>query len=68
MTTELITYGPIYATRFPALNYQRIGSDWRMLDVSTGAPIGPRYPTREELLVDLDRVARLCGFDERGAS
>jgi hypothetical protein len=67
MSVRLVSVGPIYPTRFPGLNYQRIGRDWRMLDASTGATIEAIYPTRGELLSDLPRVAKARGLDERGA-
>ena len=56
--------GPVVPTRYRELAYQHRGDHWRLLDVGGAAPgvepagIGPQYPTRGELLADLDRYAR----------
>jgi hypothetical protein len=56
--------GPVKPTRFPELGYQHQGKDaWRILDRSTGAAVGPLYPTRESLLADLERFAGVFGCE-----
>ena len=64
---KLYTPGPVSRTRFPELGYQHRGDHWRILDLTGGvrpddAPgVGPLYPTRAELLADLDRYAAAFG-------
>ena len=49
-------------TRFLELNYVKIKDGlWRIVDASTGAPVGPHYRTKMELLADLDRFASVFG-------
>lgn len=49
------------ATRFPELSYERIDPRcWRFVDAD-GSEIGPMYPTKAELLADLDRFATHYG-------
>jgi len=71
MTTRTAGFGPIKATRYAELRYQRQGvANWRLLDVYAEAvsrlmgndpadplPVGPSYATEAELLADLDRYA-----------
>ena len=60
---KLYTPGPVVRTRFPELAYQHRGDHWRILDVTGGGEsgVGPQYPTRAELLADLERYAAAFG-------
>lgn len=52
----------IYPTRYPELGYAQHGPNlWRIIDMETGAAIGPHYKSKTELLADLDRYARVFG-------
>jgi hypothetical protein len=42
-------------TRFPEIGYTKNGPHWRFVDTGTGATIGDHYPTKTELLCDLQR-------------
>jgi hypothetical protein len=53
------TFGPVKATRFPELHYQRQVDRWRIIDDTR--PIGPAYPTEAALLADLERFASEYG-------
>lgn len=46
-------------TKVPFLKIGKVGSDWRVFDVSDGrnAVVGPIYGTKKELLEDFDRYA-----------
>jgi hypothetical protein len=62
----------IYRTRFLELGYHNWGpGHWRFLDLSDpdGRPadVGPVYPTRAELLADLQRYAAERGCMGAGA-
>lgn len=58
---QFVTFGPIHPTRFPDLRYQRQGDgNWRILELD-GFAVGPQYPTRLELLSDLERFAEVYG-------
>ena len=58
----MIRESEIHTTRYPELNYQLQGAgNWRILDSSTGAAVGPSYRTRAELLADLARFAEVFG-------
>ena len=51
-------------TRFPELGYRQDGPGlWRIyaLDDGRESAVGPFYPTKAELLADLDRYAREYG-------
>lgn len=49
----------IYKTRFPELGYTLSEPGlWRVVDLSTGAHVGPHYRSKAELLADLERYAR----------
>ena len=43
------------ATRYKELGYHKESTGWRFNDTETGAAIGPLYPTKIELLCDLER-------------
>lgn len=45
-------------TRYPELGYFEHGSTWRIATTEDGAPVGPAYTSKAELLADLDRYAR----------
>jgi hypothetical protein len=60
------TFGAPVPTRFTGLAYQRQGSHFRILDLSTGHAVGQRYRTRTALLDDLPRFAEQ--FGEKGGS
>jgi len=52
----------IHSTRYPELGYaNHAPSLWRIIDMETGAVIGPHYKSKAELLADLDRYARVFG-------
>lgn len=55
------TFGPPIPTRFAELAYQRQGSHFRILDTSTGLPVGQSYRKRATLIDDLERFARDFG-------
>lgn len=49
-------HGPERVTQYNELHYQRQGAgNWRLIDTSTGATIGPNYPSEKTLLADLQR-------------
>ena len=56
----------VFRTRYKLLGYQRQGGRhdgrWRVIDLQTGAAIGPQYVYRSELLADLDRFAEVYGY------
>jgi hypothetical protein len=61
---KLVEFGAVQKTRFRELSYQCQGKgNWRFLDNSTGAAIGPQHPTRKSLLTDLERYAEVFGCD-----
>jgi hypothetical protein len=54
----------IHKTRFPELGYVHDGPAlWRIVDLTDARPsrIGPLYPSRAELLADLQRYAEQYG-------
>lgn len=48
-------------TRFKALFYFKWGDTWRICDAD-GAPTGPPYRTKMELLGDLERISKNWGY------
>jgi hypothetical protein len=49
-------------TRYPNLYYQMIMPGcWKIIDSTTGQSVGPSYLTKDELLADLDRFAKVYG-------
>lgn len=53
-------YGPERVTQYNEFHYQRQGAgNWRLIDTSTSATIGPNYPSEKTLLADLDRQYRM---------
>jgi hypothetical protein len=54
----------LHRTRYKELGYSRITRDlWRLIDLETGADIGPYYRTKAELLGDLTRYATDYGCE-----
>ena len=51
----------IRPTRFKELGYAKVGREWRIVDTETESTVGPRYPTKAELLGDLHRYATEYG-------
>lgn len=52
----------LHPTRYPELGYRKDAPDcWRFVDRSTDASVGLQYPTKSELLADLDRYAAVFG-------
>ncbi len=50
---------PARRTRYPGLGYTQVLRDlWRVVDMSTGAHVGPHYRTKTELMADLPRYAQ----------
>lgn len=60
-TVRLVTFGPRHSTRYRELDYQRQGDCWRFIDTSTDNNVGPQYPTKDELLADLEQYAANFG-------
>jgi hypothetical protein len=55
------------ATRYAELGYRKVlPTLWRIVDMATGAEIGPHYRTKAELLADLARYAKDFGCQEAG--
>ena len=51
-----------YSTKYPELKFRQDSRDnWRIVDASNSASIGPSYPTRAALLADLDAFAVVFG-------
>lgn len=42
-------------TRYSELGYRKSSDGWQLVDTSTGAAIGPHYPTKTEMFTDLQR-------------
>lgn len=52
-------------TRYPEIGYEQQAEQcWRFIDQETGAAIGAIYPTKRELLADVERFAVSRGFAE----
>lgn len=63
-----MTDSPCRPTRFAELGYRKDARRvWRFVDRSTEASVGPHYPSRAELLADLDRYATEFGCAAAGA-
>lgn len=59
--SSFVTFGTPVPTRYPELAYQRQGSHFRILDTSTGLPVGQSYRSKTALLDDLSRFAEQFG-------
>ena len=56
-------------TRFVDLGYAPIGRGlWMFIDQSTGAQIGPQYPTKGQLLASIEAFATERGFSPKGGA
>lgn len=52
----------IRKTRFPELGYEQHAPGlWRIIALDTGSAVGPHYPSKTELLADLERYAQEYG-------
>lgn len=50
-----------HKTKWPELRYRMdVPGLWRFVCVETGASVGPQYPTREALTLDMADYARRC--------
>jgi hypothetical protein len=57
----------LHSTRYPELKYGLVcPGTWRIFSKWEGeteyGAVGPQYPTKTELLCDLDRYAKGCGL------
>jgi hypothetical protein len=63
---KMIETNPLFKisqTRFAGLGYTCIWrGQWMFIDLDGNAPIGPKYPTKAELLADLRQFASERGF------
>jgi hypothetical protein len=63
---KMIEVSPLFKispTRFSGLGYTCIWrGQWMFIDFDGNAPIGPKYPTKAELLADLRQFATERGF------
>lgn len=55
MSTKAIEH----STKWPELKFRMdFPGLWRFVCVETGASVGPQYPTREALMLNMDAYAR----------
>jgi len=61
MSETLNWVGSATTTRYPEIGYRKEGPAWRFVDMSTDSAVGPQYPTKAEMLADLQRYAEQFG-------
>ena len=64
---ERIMTQKLHSTRYPELKYGLVcPGTWRIFSKWEGeteyGAVGPQYPTKTELLCDIDRYAKGCGL------
>lgn len=59
--------GVVHATSYPMLGYQLVAPGmWRFVDRETGQHFGREYPTKAELIGNVERMAQQIGVADPG--